>query len=386
MSKAIKLLQFTPSSQGNQAKLTIDAAARSEYRISPYLYGKFCEHLGHNIYHGMDAEVLFNPTFAHWTFGAGEGDPDGGVVIESDRNMIPAKAQRYHEWVGLHEAALLMRDWADGLAFGWVRLGPPDASVVSPDVGPFGGRAQRFEHAVQDIALGGVLLTEPCDAAPDGGQLQGPIDEKQVSAPDPAHRPEVTEQHSARQGRAGHRLDGVGQQRHARQFARRPGPLHKQALVLALDTATCGVGTDGRSADQGVEIEAVQTACVISNTQVTLVQQGLPEEGRGDRDRGKADSRKGRVGRNDDHAAEGEDKLKAGLQRLQGHGWNAAQEMDGMTAVGHVRDRPALEVAVMQSRQLAQQGQPEAHLKLAAIAHRLHQDRQFEGEKDEDEG
>ncbi len=145
MSKAIKLLQFTPSSQGNQAKLTIDAAARSEYRISPYLYGKFCEHLGHNIYHGMDAEVLFNPTFAHWTFGAGEGDPDGGVVIESDRNMIPAKAQRYHEWVGLHEAALLMRDWADGLAFGWVRLGPPDASVVSPDVGPFGGRAQRFE-------------------------------------------------------------------------------------------------------------------------------------------------------------------------------------------------------------------------------------------------
>lgn len=34
--------------------------------VTPRLYGWFCEHLGTNIYQGMDAHVLRNPTFGAW--------------------------------------------------------------------------------------------------------------------------------------------------------------------------------------------------------------------------------------------------------------------------------------------------------------------------------
>jgi alpha-N-arabinofuranosidase len=147
MLKQSDLLSYTRQDQG-PAWLAIQPVATSAYKVHPYLFAKFCEHLGHNIYHGMEAELLFNPTFGRWNFGTERGPlslPDGGVVMESNPDGIAVHAERYPEWVGLHKASLLLRDFGDGLAFGWVRLGDADASVVSPDAGPHGNRAQRVE-------------------------------------------------------------------------------------------------------------------------------------------------------------------------------------------------------------------------------------------------
>ena len=57
------LLRFEPSEQAGKARIRLDLAIRGAHRVNPLLYGKFCEHLGYNIYQGMHAQVLYNPTF-----------------------------------------------------------------------------------------------------------------------------------------------------------------------------------------------------------------------------------------------------------------------------------------------------------------------------------
>ncbi|MDF1514264.1 MAG: hypothetical protein P1S60_10695 [Anaerolineae bacterium] len=82
------LLNFKPAPTPGQATLTVSAAQRSQHKVNPLLFGKFCEHLGTNIYHGMEAQILLNCTFGSWRFSAGDNHPDGGVCAESDRGKI----------------------------------------------------------------------------------------------------------------------------------------------------------------------------------------------------------------------------------------------------------------------------------------------------------
>jgi alpha-N-arabinofuranosidase len=148
MEHRVQLFEHQATPPGERATVRIEGAVRSPYVVSPKLYGKFCEHLGHNIYGGMDAQILFNPTFGRWSFTAsarGVSRPDGGVAYESDPAQIAGQAHRYSERVGLHDAGTLLRDLADGCAFGWVRLGDFEDVRTSPDYGPHGDRAQRVE-------------------------------------------------------------------------------------------------------------------------------------------------------------------------------------------------------------------------------------------------
>jgi hypothetical protein len=119
--------------------------------------------LGNNIYHGMHAQILFNPTFGRWSFGASSDSinrPDGGMTSESDSQKIAQRARSYHERMGLHDAGLLLRDFADGCAFGWVRQGATEEVVLSPDVGPCGQRAQRITplHTTAAVVNGKLCL------------------------------------------------------------------------------------------------------------------------------------------------------------------------------------------------------------------------------------
>jgi hypothetical protein len=66
MSYEGPLLVHTPHADSAKATLSIDASRNSALPISPLLYGKFCEHLGTNIYNGMEAQILRNPTFGAW--------------------------------------------------------------------------------------------------------------------------------------------------------------------------------------------------------------------------------------------------------------------------------------------------------------------------------
>jgi len=144
----VTLLKHTPLEDPDRATVHINTTVRSPHRVSRWLLGKFCEHLGTNIYGGMDAQILFNPTFGCWSFGQRDqplSRPDGGAVRLSDPQRIALRIYEYERRFGLHPAPLLQRDLADGCAFGWVRLGKPANVETSPDTGPYGDRAQRFE-------------------------------------------------------------------------------------------------------------------------------------------------------------------------------------------------------------------------------------------------
>jgi len=148
MTARVTLFEHHPISHATDTTIWIDDSVRATYTVSPYLFGKFCEHLGSNIYNGMEAQILFNPTFGQWSFtasGSGVSRPDGGVAFEPDKAKIAYEARMYSERLGLHGAELLLRDLDDGCAFGWVRLGGIEQVTTSPDCGPYGDRAQRFE-------------------------------------------------------------------------------------------------------------------------------------------------------------------------------------------------------------------------------------------------
>ncbi|MCW8133605.1 MAG: alpha-N-arabinofuranosidase [Planctomycetota bacterium] len=130
---------------GNQVHVKVEAAQPAPIPIKPFLLGKFCEHLGSNIYHGMEAQILRNPTFARYRFGAGESNIDGGVVWEYDEKKIAERIRAHAQRMSWPDAAPVIEAHLDGLAFPWQREGAKEDVLVSPDVGPHGGRAQRIE-------------------------------------------------------------------------------------------------------------------------------------------------------------------------------------------------------------------------------------------------
>ena len=59
------LLCRSESSDLTEATVRVDGDARTDAAVDPQLYGKFCEHLGRNVYGGMDTQILLNPTFGY---------------------------------------------------------------------------------------------------------------------------------------------------------------------------------------------------------------------------------------------------------------------------------------------------------------------------------
>jgi alpha-N-arabinofuranosidase len=130
-----------------QATLIVRAAERAPHPIPRCLTGKFAEHLGNNIYNGMSAQVLRNPTFADFPIWTGEMNPDGVTTFLHERDKITQELRRRGRTAGWPDADLdrLAEDYFDGLAAGWARVGGRDAVKASPDTAAFGQRAQRLE-------------------------------------------------------------------------------------------------------------------------------------------------------------------------------------------------------------------------------------------------
>ena len=145
MTQEGPLFVHTPHADVSRGRLTVDASKAAPHRVNPFLYGKFCEHLGQNIYHGMDAQILRNPTFGKWQFGAGESLIDGGAMAEIDLKKIAAYCERWTRTLGIPDSARLFEAYQETLAFHWSRLGSKEEVRYSCDVGPHGGRAQRIE-------------------------------------------------------------------------------------------------------------------------------------------------------------------------------------------------------------------------------------------------
>ncbi len=134
-------------SNSSKATLLIRAADRSPYPVPKYITGKFCEHLGSNIYHGMDAQILRNPTLAGYPFGTGPVSPDGVTGFLFDRKEIAKRIRRQAQRIGWPKEEIegVFQAYEDGLACFWARRGKRDDVKVSPDVGKYGQRAQRIE-------------------------------------------------------------------------------------------------------------------------------------------------------------------------------------------------------------------------------------------------
>jgi alpha-L-arabinofuranosidase len=139
------LFRHSPTDDLREATLRVDLETPSPHPVNPYLYGKFCEHLGANIYGGMEAQILHNPTFGKWRFRVSSDMLDGGFKAEHDPDKIAALARWHLRTLRLPEPPTLLDDYRSGAAFGWFRLGTPQQVILSPDVGPYGGRAQRIE-------------------------------------------------------------------------------------------------------------------------------------------------------------------------------------------------------------------------------------------------
>jgi alpha-N-arabinofuranosidase len=130
-----------------EATLLIHAGELAPSQLPRNLAGQFCEHLGANIYNGMDAQILRNPTLADYPFSTGQMTPDGVATFLYERSKIEEELRRQATRFGWPQSELgdLANARADGLASFWGRSGRPEAVVMSPDTGPHGGRAQRVE-------------------------------------------------------------------------------------------------------------------------------------------------------------------------------------------------------------------------------------------------
>jgi alpha-L-arabinofuranosidase len=147
---AIILCGAVPAYQavaGSETTLRIHCGDVQAYRIPRNLTGKFCEHLGANIYKGMDAQILRNPTFGDYPFASNEGAPDGIATFHFERERIEVelRKQALRDGWPEEEIAGLLKARLDGLACFWSRAGEADSVQVSPDTGPGGQRAQRIE-------------------------------------------------------------------------------------------------------------------------------------------------------------------------------------------------------------------------------------------------
>lgn len=140
-------VQSSRAAEPEQALVTVKADSPASYRIPRFITGKFAEHLGSNIYNGMSAQILRNPTFGDVPFADGSQTPDGRPHFLSDEAAIAVEIRRQAARLDWPEAqiAKLIESRRDALADWWVRVGPRDAVKTSPDTGPFGGRAQRVQ-------------------------------------------------------------------------------------------------------------------------------------------------------------------------------------------------------------------------------------------------
>jgi alpha-N-arabinofuranosidase len=138
----------------SRAVLRVRTAERSPDKIPRYITGKFAEHLGWNIYKGMDAQILLNPTFADYPFWTGQMSPDGVTKFHVEDSRINEELRRAATRFGWPETELdgLVQARGDALACFWTRVGSREAVQLSPDTGPHGGRAQRV--AVKEAGEG----------------------------------------------------------------------------------------------------------------------------------------------------------------------------------------------------------------------------------------
>ncbi len=131
MGKPEKLFE-TRRAAGWTAEIEVFPARRAPERASRLLYGKFCEHLGSNIYNGIWAQIVRNPGFEPW-------------------RLFGNDAQIAHKVAGLErefQVKGLAASQRRGVAFPWVPCGQGEMKFELDAQEPFTSESsQRIEVA-----------------------------------------------------------------------------------------------------------------------------------------------------------------------------------------------------------------------------------------------
>jgi len=136
-----KAVDFVPSSSFTAAlNVYVKEVAKP---ISKYLFGKFTEHLGRNVYRGMWAQILQNPSFEPPCFFA---------------NKIDFLEKRLNNLDNLFPNIRLLESFRNGVAYGWARYGEGNVlySLVPDCVGSW--TSQRIE--VRSLNTDGIGIQQ----------------------------------------------------------------------------------------------------------------------------------------------------------------------------------------------------------------------------------
>jgi alpha-N-arabinofuranosidase len=126
----------TQSADGSfAAAVTVDADDRSDWSVSPRIFGAYVEHYGREIYPGIYAEHATNNSFEAWCFDRKTAERSR---LAYDEDEIPER---------------------DGIAYPWQPVG--DADYETPSGGVHGGDDRQFQRVAVEGGTGGVSQRVP---------------------------------------------------------------------------------------------------------------------------------------------------------------------------------------------------------------------------------
>jgi alpha-N-arabinofuranosidase len=118
-----------------EATVAVDADDRSDWTVSPRIFGAYVEHYGREIYPGIYAEHVANNSFEPWNF----------EQITHERSRLAYENDDLPE--------------QDGLAYPWQPVGAAD--YETPTGGVHGGDSPRYQRIAVDGEAGGVAQQLP---------------------------------------------------------------------------------------------------------------------------------------------------------------------------------------------------------------------------------
>ena len=119
--------RVSPSVSQTNASLVINTREHSATTIPKFITGKFCEHLRNNIYNGMDAQILRNPTMADYPFWSGQASPDGVGNFLFNGEQIKRELRRQAGRTPMDTALGLVEGYSPGLVRLACRAGARDS-------------------------------------------------------------------------------------------------------------------------------------------------------------------------------------------------------------------------------------------------------------------
>ena len=127
-----------------------------------------------------------------------------------------------------------------------------------------------------------------------------------------------------------------------------------------------GMRANGRKSEQGIEVEARQTAIVAAHAHVPFEQDGLAEQWQSNHQGGEQENERCRGRMEPHHPRDRRAKLAQRAYHLAAVPGQEPYPVKQMRAFGHARNGPTLEVAIPEARQLLQKRTAQPHFQASS--------------------